>query len=158
MRTPEVAVLRDERDLVWLVIGAIEPLGSGLRFDVHFLSRDEPDDAPQPFLSGLGYQEPESALRSLVEALAGMVLGDVRALRHDPIQDGLSFEVKAEGDPSDPTFEVVLWLDLTRTSRAMKVWGSRGRQRSGLRFYTNLERLEEFRRDLDRLAFPAAEA
>ena len=39
MRTPEVAVLRDERDLVWLVIGAIEPLGSGLRFDVPVMSQ-----------------------------------------------------------------------------------------------------------------------
>jgi len=156
--TSEVAVLRDERDLVWMVIGSIQPIRGGFSFDIHFLSRDEPDDAPQPFLGGVGYQEPEAALRSLVESLAGVVLGDIRAMRHDPVQDGLSVEIKAEGQGGDDTFEVVLWLDLTRTSRAMKAWGSRGRQRSGLRFYTTLDRLEEFRRDLDRLAFPAAEA
>lgn len=158
MTGPDVAVLRDERDLVWLVLSSIRPLGADLAFDVHFLSRDEPDDAPQPFLSGVGYREPESGLRGLLDVLAAVVLEDVRALRHDPLQDGLSLEIKTEGAGDDRNFEVVLWLDLTRTSRAMRAWGSRGRQRSGLRFFTTVERLEEFRRDLDRLAFPAAEA
>jgi hypothetical protein len=154
----DVAVLSDERDLVWLVIGSVRPLGSELSFDVQFASRDEPDDTPQPFISGVGYREPESGLRSLVEALAGVVLGDIRALRHDPVRDGLSFEIKVEGEGDQRSLEVVLWLDLTRTSRAMKAWGTRGRQRSGLRFHTTVDKLEQFRSDLDRLAFPAAEA
>lgn len=153
-----VAVLRDERDLVWLVVDSVRPVGGDLSFDVHFLSRDEPDDAPQPFLSGVGYREPESGLRSLVESLAGVVLGELTALRHESISDGLSFEIEVEGQGEERSLEVVLWLDLTRTSRAMKAWGSRGRQRSGLRFFTTVDKLEEFRHDLDRLAFPAAEA
>ena len=153
-----VAVLRDERDLVSLVFGPLRPEGSELSFDVQFLCRDEPDAPPRAFLSGTGYREPESGLRSLVEALAGVVLGDVRALRHDPIHDGLSFEVQTSGEGSERSLEVVLWLDLTRTSRSMKAWGSRGRQRSGLRFFTSVEKLETFRGALDRLAFPAAEA
>ena len=158
MNPSEVAILPDERDLVWLVVGSVRPLGNEFSFDVHFASRDEPDDAPQPVLSGVGYREPESGLRSLVESLAGVVLGDIRALRHDPVQDGLSFEIKVEGDGQQRSLEVVLWLDLTRTSRAMKAWGTRGRQRSGLRFHTTVDKLEQFRSDLDRLVFPAAEA
>ena len=157
-RDGSVAVLADERDLVSLVLGPLRPAGSELSFDVQFLARDEPDSPSRAFVSGVGYREPESGLRSLVEALAGVVLGDVHAVRHDPIHDGLSFEVKASGEGQARNLEVVLWLDLTRTSRSMKAWGSRGRQRSGLRFFTTADKLEAFRSDLARLAFPAAEA
>lgn len=157
-REGSVAVLADERDLVSLVVGPLRPAGSELSFDVQFLARDEPDSPSRAFVSGIGYREPESGLRSLAEALAGVVLGDVHAVRHDPIHDGLSFEVKASGEGHDRNIEIVLWLDLTRTSRSMKAWGSRGRQRSGLRFFTTAEKLEAFRSDLVRLAFPAAEA
>ena len=156
--TSEVAILTDERDLVWLLVGDIRDRGDHFSFDVHFLSRDRPDEAPEPFLSGLGYQEPAAGLRSLLDHLAGVVLGEIRAMRHDPVSDGLSIELKVDGDGPDRDCEVVLWLDLTRTTRAMKVWGSKGRQRAGLRFHTGIDQLESFRVALERIAFPAAEA
>ena len=158
MSSQGVAILKDDRDLVWVVFSGLQFAGNDLRFDVHFLSRDEPDEAPQPFLGGVGYREPVEGMRALLASLAGVVLGEVRAMRHDPVQDGLSLEIKTEGDGDDRSLQMVLWLDLTRTSRAMKAWGSRGRQQGGLRFHTTVERLEDFRSALDQLAFPAAEA
>lgn len=155
---PGVAVLNGERELVSLMVSDIRDRGDHFKFDVHFCSRDLPDKAPEPFLSGHGYQEPVAGLRSLLDNLAGVVLGDISALRHDPAADGLSLEVKVSGEGRERSCEIVLWLDLTRTTRALKVWGSRGRQRSGLRFHTDIPALEAFRAAIERLAFPAAEA
>ena len=155
---PDVAILRGERDLVSLVFAEVRDRGDHFTFDVHFCSRDLPDQDPEPFISGYGYQEPVAGLRSLLDNLAGVVLGDISALRHDPAADGLSIEVKVSGEGGERSCEIVLWLDLTRTTRALKVWGTRGRQRSGLRFHADIAALEVFRAALERLAFPAAEA
>ena len=141
-----MAILRDERDLLWLAISISERSDRDLIFDVHMLARDEPDEAPVPFLSGFGYREPLAGLRALVDDIGGVVSGDIKAMRHDPISDGLSIELKAQRGVDG--FEVVVWLDLTRMSRAMKARATRGRQQSGLRFFCGRAGLEDFRAQL----------
>lgn len=147
-----MAVLRDERDLLWLAVSGLERRGSDVLYDVHLLARDEPTDPPEPFLSGYGFREPMAGLSRLVEHLGEAVVGTLTAMRHDPITDGLSLELKAGGQGNPPSFQVVAWLDLTRTSRALKARAARGRHQVGLRLFTTRERLEEFRADLIALA------
>ena len=142
-----MAILRDDRDLLWLALSLVECTEEDLVFDVHLLARDEPGESPVPFVTACGYREPLVGIRALLEDLAGAVRGDVTALRHDPISDGLSIELKAQGAP-DLGFEVVLWLDLTRMGRAMRARASRGRHQGGLRFFCDRTALEAFRADL----------
>jgi hypothetical protein len=150
------AILRDERDLLWLVLDDVRRQGGDVLYDVHFLAREAVGEPPAPFLSAGAYREPVEGMASLLEALAGAVVGEVRALRHDPITDGLSLEVKAQGEPGDLRFEVVLWLDLTRMGPALKARAVRGRHQSGLRFVATQAGLEQFREALFSLAFPGA--
>ena len=142
-----MAILRDDRDLLWLALSMVERTDSELVFDVHMLARDEPDEAPVPFMTACGYREPLAGIRSLLDDLGGAVSGEVTALRHDPISDGLSIELKAQGSP-ELGYEVVLWLDLTRMGRAMRARASRGRHQSGMRFFCGRAALENFRADL----------
>ena len=151
-----MAILRDERDLLWLALD-VERIGGDLRYDVHLLARDEPTDPPEPFVSGYGFREPASGLLHLVTHVGQAVSGEVTALRHDPITDGLSLELKAAGQGASPGYEVVLWLDMTRTSRALKARAARGRHQVGLRLFTTRARLEEFRAALFVLASGSAE-
>lgn len=146
------AILRDERDLLWLVLDELEVHGGTVRHAVHFCARDEPGEPPEPFLSAGRYQEPLDGLQSLVENIGHAVSGEATALRHDPVADGLSLELKARERGSEPTFEVVLWLDLTRMSRALKARGVRGRHQSGLRMIVTRSALEAFRSTLFLLA------
>ena len=146
------AVLRDERDLLWLVLDGVERSDSGVTYDVHFCARDEPEEPPEPFVSAGGYLEPAEGFHSLVENIGHAVSGAASALRHDPIADGLSFEVKARDGGPDPSFEVVVWLDLTRMSRALMARGHRGRHQSGLRMIVRRSGLESFRAALFLLA------
>jgi len=141
-----MAILRDERDLLWLAISMNELNERELIFDVHMLARDVPEEAPVPFLGVFACREPLAGLRGLLEDLGGAVSGEVTALRHDPISDGLSIELKAQQGGSG--FEVVVWLDLTRMSPAMKARASRGRHQSGLRFFCTRAGLEDFRAQL----------
>ena len=142
-----MAILRDDRDLLWLALSAVECTEQDLVFDVHMLARDEPGEAPVPFLTACGYREPLAGIRGLLDDLAGAVSGEVKALRHDPISDGLSIELKAQAT-AELGFEVVVWLDLTRMGRAMRARASRGRQQSGMRFFCGRAALEDFRADL----------
>ncbi len=146
------AVLRDERDLLWLLIDDVTVRGADVLFTVHFLARDEPGEPPVPFVSAGPYREPLVGLQSLLDGLGHAVAGGVRALRHDPIADGLSIELKAQGESAEDGFAVVLWLDLTRMGRALKARASRGRQQAGLRMYVSRAALEAFRADLEALA------
>ena len=141
-----MAILRDDRDLVGVAISVEDLNERDLIFDVHMLARDEPDEAPVPFLSAFSYREPLAGLRGLLDDLAGAVTGEVTALRHDPISDGLSMELKAQRGGQG--FEVVVWLDLTRMSPAMKARATRGRHQSGLRFFCTRSALEDFRSQL----------
>ncbi len=156
-RVLAMAVLREERDLIWVVIDNVRLEGRDRIFDVHFLARDEPTEPPQTFLSGYGYREPIEAIASWLNNLAGAVLGEHRALRHDPVSDGLSMELKAQGEGGDLRFEVVLWLDLTRVGPAMKARANRGRHQSGLRFFVTRQDLDGFREMLVNLVYPDEE-
>ncbi len=147
------AILRDERDLLWLVVEA-EAHGGDVLYDVHFCARDEPGEPPEPFLSAPGYREPAPGLQSLVENIGHAVAGTASALRHDPIADGLSVELKARDGGPDPSFELVLWLDLTRMGRALRARGTRGRHQAGLRMIVRRSALEGFRAALFLLASP----
>jgi len=149
------AILRDERDLIWLVLDDVRRIGGDVLYDVHFLAREAIGEPPAPFLSAGSYREPAAGLTGLLDGLAGAVVGDVRALRHDPITDGLSLELKFRGEASDLRCEVVAWLDLTRMGPALKSRAVRGRHQSGLRFFATRAGLEEFRDTLFSLAFPA---
>lgn len=151
-----MAILRDERDLLWLAVSGIRRRGDELTYDVHLLARDEPTEPPEPFLSGYGFAEPRSGLSHLIDHIGLAVTGELTALRHDPITDGLSIELKARGQGNPPSFEVVVWLDLTRTSRALKARATRGRHQVGMRLFTGRERLEEFRAALFALANEAS--
>jgi hypothetical protein len=148
------AILRDERDLLWLIVDTSEAPASpsDVRYDVHFCAREEPGEPPEPFLSAAGYSEPRAGLASLVENIGHAVSGNASALRHDPIADGLSIELKARDGGPDPSFEVVVWLDLTRMSRALRARGTRGRHQSGLRMIVRRSGLEAFRAALFLLA------
>lgn len=146
-----MALLRDERDLLWLALSDVRREGRDVIFDVSFLAREEPGESPVPFLTASGYREPAVGLLSLLEALGEAVGGDLTAMRHDPITDGLSFELKARGEPPRLTFEIVLWLDLTRMGAALRARGARGRHQSGLRMYVTRAGLEEFRERLSDL-------
>jgi hypothetical protein len=146
------AILRDERDLLWLVLDEVSLHGGTVVHDVHFCARDEPDRPPEPFLSAGGFREPIAGFRSLVENIGHAVSGSASALRHDPISDGLSMELKARDGGDDPSFEVVIWLDLCRMSRALKARGTRGRHQAGLRMIVRRSGLEAFRAALFLLA------
>ncbi len=146
------AILRDERDLLWLVLDDVHRVGSDVLYDVHFLARNEPAEPPEPFLSTRGYREPAEGFDSLVENIGHAVGGEASALRHDPIADGMSVELKAQGSGQDLCFELVVWLDLTRMSRALKARGHRGRHQSGLRMVVSRADLESFRSELFLLA------
>ena len=148
-----MAILRDERDLLWLALSEIRREQDDCVFDVHLLARDEPTEVPSPFLSGCGYREPLPGLAGLLSSLAEAVVGEVSALRHDPIGDGLSLELKARGEGSTLSFEVVLWLDLTRMNRARTARATRGRHQVGMRMFVTRAALEEFRSSLSILAF-----
>ncbi len=148
------AVLRDERDLLWLVLDHVEVAGGDVVYDVHFCAREEPDQPPEPFVSTGGFREPVEGFGSLVENIGHAVSGAASALRHDPIADGLSMELKARDGGPDPSFEVVIWLDLTRMSRALKARGTRGRHQAGLRMIVRRSGLEAFRAALFLLASP----
>ncbi|GEM_PF-1540415 len=152
------AILRDERDLLWIVLDDVKIVGGSLVYDVHFLARAEPDQAPEPFVSTFGNREPREAFGSLLEELGRSVTGEVRALRHDPVSDGLSLEVKARSEGHEMCFEITAWLDLVRMNRAMKSRAVRGRHQSGLRLITTRAALESFRADLIGFADPASEA
>lgn len=138
-----MAVLRDERDLLWLVLDDFVARGNDRLCDVHFLAREEPTEPPAPFVSTFGVVEPCEGLRSLAEGLRQAAAGELHALRHDPIGPGLSMEVKASGGESR-TFEVVLWLDLVRMNRAMKSRATRGRHQAGLRMHVDAAALRAF--------------
>lgn len=154
--THGMAILRDERDLVWLTLSGLERRGPDVVYDVHFMAREQPTEPPEPFLSGYGFREPIEGLTQLIEHLGEAVAGSLTALRHDPIADGLSIELKAGGQGNPPQFEVVTWLDLTRTSRALKARAVRGRHQVGIRMFTDRDRLEEFRAGLIALAISPA--
>lgn len=149
----DIAILRDERDLLWLALSDVSLHGNDILYDVHFCAREEPGEAPTPFLSAAGYREPIEGMRHFIEELGHAVAGEVTALRHDPIADGMSVELKATGQGEDLTFQVVLWLDLTRMGRAMKARAVRGRHQSGLRMHVTRAGLEAFRDSLFTLAF-----
>ncbi len=146
------AVLKDERDLLWLVLDGVEPSRGGVTYDVHFCAREEPGEPPEPFMSAAGYFEPAEGFGSLVENLGHAVSGAASALRHDPIADGLSVELKARHGGPDPSFEVVLWLDLCGMSPALRARGHRGRHQAGLRMIVRRSALEAFRSSLFLLA------
>ena len=151
------AILRDERDLVWIVLDDVHLQGGDLVYDVHYLARTEPTEAPEPFLSTFGHREPREALDSLLDGIGRTVAGEVRALRHDPIGDGLSLEVKARSEAAGMRFQVTAWLDLVRMNRAMRSRAVRGRHQGGLRFSTTRADLESFRAALIALAEPPSE-
>jgi hypothetical protein len=148
------AILRDERDLLWIVLDDVKVAGKDLLYDVHFLARNEPDSAPEPFMSTFGHREPSVAFCSLLEEIGRAVAGEVRALRHDPVNDGLSLELKSRVEGSEIRYEVTTWLDLIRMNRAMKSRAVRGRQQSGVRMMTSRAALESFRSDLIAFADP----
>jgi hypothetical protein len=150
------AVLRDERDLLWLLLEEFRADGSDIVFDVHFLARQEPTEPPRPFLSARGYREPVEGFLQVLERLGEAVTGGLSAMRLDPIADGLSIELKRRNEAGQELFEVVLWLDLVRMGRAMRARANRGRQQAGLRFFATREGVEEFRAALMDAAFPEA--
>jgi len=139
------AVLRDERDLVALAFENVRSAGSDRIFDVQFRVRQSPEDAPESFLCTTAHREPAVALGSLLEDVARAVVGEISALRHDPVTDGVSIELKAGGAAGEGGYQVVVWLDLCRVSPATRARATRGRHQAGLRFFTTRERLEEFR-------------
>lgn len=149
MSTDGVAILRDERDLLWLMLDDFRAQGDDRIVDVHFLARDDPNQPPVPFLSAWAVVEPAAGLQSLAESVGGMANGEVRALRHDPIGPGLSMELKA----GDRVCEVVLWMDLVQVSPALKARAARGRHQAGLRMFVTLEALQGFRAGLLQLAY-----
>jgi hypothetical protein len=153
----ELAILRDERDLLWLAFSDLSRHGGDVLFAVHFCAREEPGEPPTPFLSAAAYREPVEGMLHFIDELGLAVAGDVSALRYDPISDGLSMELKAHGRGADLTFEVVLWLDLTRMGPAMKARAVRGRHQAGLRMHVTRAGLEAFRESLFALAFDGGE-
>ncbi len=153
----DLAILRDERDLLWLLLSDVRRHGADLVFDVALCAREEPDEPPVPYLTAAGYREPLPAVRHFLDELAAAVTGEVSALRHDPVTDGFSMELKASGAGRDLTFETVMWLDLTRMGRAMRARAVRGRHQSGLRMHVTRDALESFRESLFALAFGADE-
>jgi hypothetical protein len=142
------AILRDERDLIWIILDDVHSRGGDLLYDVHYLARSEPNEPPEPFLSTFGHREPREALASLLDGLGRAVTGEVTALRHDPVGDGISLEIKSRTEAAGLRFEVTAWLDLIRMNRAMKARAVRGRHQGGLRFFSTREYLESFRADL----------
>ncbi len=143
------AILRDERDLLWIVLDDVRRRGGDLVHDVHFLARTSPSEPPEPFLSTFGHREPTAAFDSLLEDLGHAVAGGVRALRHDPINAGLSLELKSRPEEGgDAMFEVTAWLSLVRMNQAMKARAVRGRHQSGLRMMITRAGLEAFRSEL----------
>lgn len=149
MSFEDVAVLKDERDLLWLMLDDFRARGADRIVDIHLLARETPDEPPVPYLSAWGVVEPATGLRSLAESVGRMADGELRALRHDPIGPGLSMEMKA----GSGTFEVVLWLDMVNTSPAFQARAVRGRQQSGLRMFVDAESLTSFRAGLLQLAY-----
>jgi hypothetical protein len=146
------AILRDERDLVWLLVDGVEPEGGDVCFDIHLLARAEPHEPPETLVSTRGHREPREAIDALLRTLAEAARGDVTAARLDPVRDGLSFEVKR---PDDGPLEVVLWLDLLRFGRALRARGERGRQQAGLRFFTTEAAMLSFVADFGALVDPS---
>jgi len=145
------AVLRDERDLVALAFENVRSVGTDRIFDVQFRVRQGPELPPESFLCATAHREPAVALASLLDDVARAVVGDISALRHDPVSDGVSIELKAGGAAGEDGYQVVVWLDLCRVSPATRARATRGRHQAGLRFFTNRERLEEFRTQLAQL-------
>ncbi len=142
------ARLLDERDLV----GVSVELDAAGRVAVCFLGREQPESPPAAWLSVAGFREPPEASLTLMDGLWGLVRGEISAMRHDPVGDGLSIEVKLErAADGEDRYEVVLWLDLLRWNPAFKARATRGRQRAGLRFFTTRDRLEAFREGLQGL-------
>lgn len=141
------AILRDERDLLWLMLDDFRARGDDRIVDVHFLARDAPNEPPVPFLSAWGVVEPRSGLHSLAESVAAMASGELRALRHDPIGPGLSMEMKA----GEQSCEVVLWLDLVRVSDALRARAVRGRHQAGMRMFVGHDALRDFQAGLQQL-------
>lgn len=139
-----MVVLRDERDLLWLVLDDFVERGEDRLYDVHFLAREEPNEPPQPFISTFGVAEPRESLRSLAHDLSRASDGEVSALRHDPFGMGFSMEIKATGEAENLTFEVVLWLDLVRMNPAMKSRAVKGRHQAGLRLHVTAAALRDF--------------
>ncbi len=156
--TGATAILRDERDLLWIVLDDVKIVGRDLIYDVHYLARSAPGEAPEPFVSTFGHREPRSAFASLLDDLGRAVAGEVRALRHDPVTDGLCVEVKARTEGGEATFEITTWLDLVRMNHAMKSRAVRGRHQSGLRLTATRAGLESFRADLIGFADPTSDA
>jgi hypothetical protein len=141
------ALLLDERELLGLHIA----FAADGRASVEFRLREAPDEAPAPSLSVRGLREPTEGWLHLLEGIWGLVSGEVLALRHDPVSDGLSIELRREAAvDGDDRFEVVLWLDLVRKNAAFRARGMRGRQRAGLRFFTRKAQLERFREEFQR--------
>ncbi|HCP47311.1 MAG TPA: hypothetical protein DIU15_14815 [Deltaproteobacteria bacterium] len=145
------AVLRDERDLVALAFENVRSQGADRIFDVQFRVRQGPEAAPEPFLCATAHREPAVALSSLLDDLGRAVVGEISALRHDPVADGVSIELKAGGLAGEGGYQVVVWLDLCRVSPATRARATRGRHQSGLRFFTTRDRLEDFRAQLAQL-------
>ncbi|MCO4771450.1 MAG: hypothetical protein KDA24_15565 [Deltaproteobacteria bacterium] len=143
-RDQGMVLLRDERDLLWLVLDDFVARGNDRLCDVHFLAREAPAEPPQPFISTFGVVEPREGLAALAEGLARAAEGEVSAMRHDPIGPGLSLELKATGSDETLTFEVVLWLDLVRMNPAMKSRAVRGRHQSGMRMHVTAAALRDF--------------
>ena len=144
-----LAILKDERDLVWLMLDDFRAEGDQRIVDIHFLAREEPGEPPVPYLSAWGVVEPAVGLRSLADSVGKMAEGELRALRHDPISPGLSMEMKAGAH----SFEVVLWLDMVNTSPAFQARAVRGRHQAGLRMFVDAESLVGFRAGLLQLAY-----
>ncbi len=144
-----LAILKDERDLLWLMLDDFRARGQDRIVDIHFLARDAPDQPPVPYLSAWGVVEPAAGLRSLADSVGKMAEGELRALRHDPIGPGLSMEMKA----GPQACEVVLWLDLVHTSQAFKARAVRGRHQAGMRMFVDMESLAGFRAGLLQLAY-----
>ena len=140
-----MVLLRDERDLLWLVLDDFVARGNDRLWDVHLLAREEPTEPPQPFVSTFGVVEPREGLASLADGLGRAANGEVSALRHDPVGPGLSIEVKGSGGSEENrTFEVVIWLDLVRMNPAMKSRAVRGRHQAGMRMHVTAASLRDF--------------
>lgn len=149
---PAAAILADERDMVALSVSDVRRHGADLVFDVQLCAVAEPDEAAVPFLRGRGHRAPAEEIARLLDDLARLADCRLSALRFDPVGDGLHIEVDAAPGGG---FEVALWLDLTRTSPAMKARAVRGRHQAGLRLFTTADRLAGFRAALFALAFSA---
>ncbi len=140
-----MALLEDGRRCTGLVVDRLNstPAVGRCTYRIALLHAGD-QGALAPFLAVRGNPTTVDEVRQLVHDIDGLLDGSSRALFHETLDEGFSFQVEDEGTG----LRIEVWLDLVRLNHASRRLAGKGEPQAGLRFHTTPSALRRFQVDL----------